>query len=357
MNTIDLPLRIDEKLGKMPLPEMLSNATPALNNNDCLVFCSGFEERSMSVLKSAIQHKGSESFGVVLIDYLPKYKANQSELAANLCTDSGLHIKKATYNREAPTGMGSTIADYVNRYDRVFIDISGMSRLLLVQILVALGKREHSFKGVSVLYTEALSYPPTMQEFEEGCARTERDGVIDSFISSGVYEVAITPELSSVAMQGEAIRLITFPSFNSTQLQALISEVQPTFINIVDGIPPRDENKWRLRAIRRCNDKIIGSIANLEEITLSTLDYRKTLRFLLDVYNNRSAFDRIVVAPTGSKMQAVSVGLFRASMDDVQIVYPTPQTFSEPERHTEGVRDIYQLDLDKFAEVLGSARL
>ena len=311
----------------------------------------------MAVLKSAIQHKGNESFGVVLIDYLPEYKANQSELAVSLCTESGLDVKKVTYNREAPAGMGSTIADNVNRYDRIFVDISGMSRLLLVQILVALGKRERSFKGVTVFYTEALIYPPTVQEFEEGCAKAEREGVIDSFISSGVFEVAITPELSSVAMQGEAIRLITFPSFNRTQLQALISEVQPTFVNVVDGMPPRDENKWRPQAIRRCNVKTIGSIANLEEITLSTLDYRETLRFLLDVYNKRSAFDRLVVAPTGSKMQAVSVGLFRAFMDDVQIVYPTPQTFPEPERHTEGVRDVYQLDLDKFAAVFASARL
>ncbi len=356
MNSIELPLRIDEKLGKLSLPEMLGNAMPILNRNDCLVFCSGFEERSMVVLKSAIQHKSSDSFGAVLIDYLPENKANQSELAASLCAGSGLDVKKVTYNREAPTGIGSTIANNVNRYDRVFIDISGMSRLLLVQILVALGKRERSFKGISVFYAEAQVYPPSMQEFEAGCTKAEREGVIDSFISSGVFEVAITPELSSVSMQGEAIRLITFPSFNRTQLQALISEVQPTFVNVVDGMPPRDENKWRLQAIRRCNIKTIGSIANLEEITLNTLDYRETLGFLLDVYNKRSAFDRLVIAPTGSKMQAVSVGLFRAFMDDVQIVYPTPQTFPEPERHTEGVREIYQLDLDKFAAVASSAK-
>jgi hypothetical protein len=56
-------------------------------------------------------------------------------------------------------------------------------------------------------------------------------------------------------------------------------------------------------------------------------------------------FDRIVVAPTGSKMQAVAVGLFRSVMYDVQIVYPTPQIFIAPHEHTIGIRQLYKVDL------------
>jgi hypothetical protein len=56
-------------------------------------------------------------------------------------------------------------------------------------------------------------------------------------------------------------------------------------------------------------------------------------------------FDRIVVAPTGSKMQAVAVGLFRSVLYDVQIVYPTPQTFTAPDEHTIGIRQLYKVDL------------
>ena len=65
-------------------------------------------------------------------------------------------------------------------------------------------------------------------------------------------------------------------------------------------------------------------------------------------------FDRIVVAPTGSKMQSVAVGLFRAVLHDVQIVYPTPQFFAEPRNYTLGMRQLYQLDLpiDSILEVI-----
>ena len=85
----------------------------------------------------------------------------------------------------------------------------------------------------------------------------------------------------------------------------------------------------------------------------STRDYRETLRILIKVYGERSMFDRIVVAPTGSKMQAVAVGLFRSVMYDVQIVYPTPQIFIAPDEHTIGIRQLYKVALPTEAMRVG----
>ncbi len=351
MTKLDLPERVDEKLRHMRLPD-LQQAVGELGNGDCLVFCAGFEARSLAVLERAISRQKRSSFDVVRIDYLPEYKQNKSDVAASLCTKAGLNVTKMSYNREAPAGFGPELAQAISSKNRIWIDISGMSRLLIVQLLVALAQRNDGLRNVTVCYTEAERYPPSKDEFDEECTRAARaDSSIDSFISTGVFEVAVTPELSSVAMQGEAIRLIAFPSFNRKQLHALLSEIQPTFVNLIEGTPPRPENAWRPLAIRKCNDRAIRSIANLSEIALSTLDYRQTFNFLLDLYNERSAFDRLVVAPTGSKMQAVAVGLFRAFMHDVQIVYPTPEEFPKPERHTEGVKAIYQLSLDQFGSV------
>lgn len=358
MNSIELPLRVDEQLQRIVLPKLEVNAAPSLGSNDCLVLCSGFEDRALAVLESAIQNRKESAFNVLRVDYLPRYEENQSEKISRLCSAANLVVKNVCYDRESPAGGGILIAKETSHYRRVFIDISGMSRLLIVQILAALGQRAQGFKAVGIFYTEANSYPPTKQEFEDECQKASHsESVIGGFISTGVFEVAVTPELSSVAMQGEAIRLIAFPSFNRKQLYAVISEVQPTFIDLVDGIPPNDENKWRPDAIRRCNDKVIRGMVNLRELKLSTLDYRETFRFLLDVYNSRSAFDRLIVAPTGSKMQAASVGLFRAFMHDVQIVYPTPEGFPTPTHHTEGVKNIYHLPLDEFASVKSESEL
>ena len=82
-----------------------------------------------------------------------------------------------------------------------------------------------------------------------------------------------------------------------------------------------------------------------------TLNYIETLDYLLDLYNEYNIWNKLVLAPTGSKMQAVAVGIFRAFLDDVQIVYPTPRTFDAPDRFSIGVQKIYQLDLDDFSEL------
>ena len=78
------------------------------------------------------------------------------------------------------------------------------------------------------------------------------------------------------------------------------------------------------------------------------MDYRETLDYLLKVYSEHSDMERIVIAPIGSKMQTAAVGIFRAFMDDVQIVYPTPKKFSKPANYTKGVRGIYVLPLEMF---------
>ena len=148
-----------------------------------------------------------------------------------------------------------------------------------------------------------------------------------------------------LSMLGEAIRLVLFPSFDPSQLTNLIQELQPTYAEFIHGVPPDPNNKWRTQAIRHLNGHTLKEFQGKEEYEASTLDYRETLKILLRVYAQRSMFDRLVVAPMGSKMQAVAVGLFRAALHDVQIVYPTPQVFTEPGNYTLGLRQLYQLDL------------
>jgi hypothetical protein len=224
----------------------------------------------------------------------------------------------------------------------VFVDISGMSRLLIVQTLVALLAELHHH-AVTIIYGEAKEYPPTKAQFAQD--RQSVDTLVLSYISSGIFEVASTPELASVAMLGEAIRFVAFPSFDPAQLSNLIQELQPTYTELIHGVPPAPKNKWRTKAMDEFNRPTLDALQRREDHIASTRDYRETLRILLKVYGERSMFDRIVVAPTGSKMQAVAVGLFRSVMYDVQIVYPTPQIFTAPHEHTIGIRQLYKIDL------------
>ena len=196
---------------------------------------------------------------------------------------------------------------------------------------------------VAIIYCEAATYPPSKIQFDKD--RENGDSLISGYLSSGIFEIAATPELASVSMLGEAIRLLAFPSFDPSQLANLLQELQPTYVDLVHGLPPAVENQWRREAIRTLNSSILEPLRKKNDHEACTRDYRETLRILLEIYRKRSMFDRLVVAPTGSKMQAVAVALFRAVLYDVQVVYPTPQIFTEPDRYTVGTRQLYELDL------------
>ena len=214
--------------------------------------------------------------------------------------------------------------------------------------MVSLGSRPSGFTNSAVLYSEASEYPPDKKTVQEAIEKSDVDPLYSiMLLSSGVYDVTIVPELLSISLDGQQTRLVTFPSFNTDQLTALRTELQPSRYSIIQGVPPAPKNEWRTEAIAKLNH--IDSLRSEENFTTNTLDYRETLDCLLEIYGNHGATERILIAPTGSKMQAVAVGIFRAFVKDVQVVYPTPRAFTSPTSYTIGVAQRYQLPLDSFS--------
>ncbi len=334
-------LRPDERLDMVDWPCMQEIEGPSLEFNDCLLVCVGFEDRAVETLRRI---GGPEMTGssLGLIRYLPEQSQNKIKEMQELSQRASLNVTELVYDRENPMGIGKELRDFSREFGRVLVDISGMSRLLIVQTLVALIRGR--VRLISILYSEAREYPPSKNEFDRD-SQDGSEGQIPSYLSSGIFEIAVTPELSSVSMLGEAIRLVAFPSFDPAQLTNLVQELQPTYTDVIHGVPPDQNNEWRTEAIRQLNERTLNELYGKTDQSASTLDYREALRILLSIYARRSMFDRLVVAPTGSKMQSVAVGLFRAVLHDVQIVYPTPHVFPEPEKYTLGVRQMYQLDL------------
>jgi len=346
----DRLLRADERLANVQWPDLLRIKAPQIGSDDCLLVCSGFEDRAIEALRRTCA-AGYAGFALGLITYRPIYPQNRTNELRQIGRDAHLQITEFVYDRENPAGIGEELKRFTRDFAHVFVDISGMSRLLIVQTLVALLTESHN-QAVTIIYGEAQEYPPTKAQFAQD--RQSVDALVPSYISSGIFEVASTPELASVSMLGEAIRLVAFPSFDPAQLSNLIQELQPTYTELIHGVPPAPKNKWRTKAIDELNRPTLDALQRREDHMASTRDYRETLRILTKVYGERSMFDRIVVAPTGSKMQAVAVGLFRSALYDVQIVYPTPQIFTDPQEHTIGVRQLYTVDLPTEAMSVGN---
>ena len=136
------------------------------------------------------------------------------------------------------------------------------------------------------------------------------------------------------------IHLIAFPSFNPVQLINPNDELQPTHVSLMHGTPPDHINQWRIQAIKDVNAKTIESIPNKKDYETSTLHYQETLQQLLKIYAEHSAFDKLVISPTGSKMQSVAVGIVVAFLLDLPVAYPTPMSFSDMEHHIVGMSNL-----------------
>jgi hypothetical protein len=345
--------RIDERLRSLEKPLLKTAGRLFLEKNGVLVLAAGFEDRALGALK-CLAASSSKGFKTILIKYKPFLEENKIKEIKELCSHLESEVIDFEYDRYNPAGGGEKLVNLLGKNQgTILFDISAVSRFLIVQFLVALGKSERNFSAARVVYSEARFYPPTKDEAEKRIGAKGTDCVDsvyhDYFISSGVYELSIVPELSSIASYGQQVRLVVFPSFNCDQLSSLKGEIQPFFFHIINGIPPASENAWRLGDIRKLNH--IEDISKRDEMNTSTLDYRETLDYLLTVYNEYTDKDRIVIAPTGSKMQSVAVGIFRTFMNDVQVVYPTPRKYTSPRQYTEGIKNIYTLNLEVFGKL------
>ena len=343
-------LRIDRKLYHLEKPPLMPSDTVGLNKGDILILCAGFEDRSIAVLNNAI-NSGKSGFSIVLVEYLPNVPENKTNEIMKKCSEYGISVVHLLYDRENPPSIGDALLNILHAVEcRIFVDISGMSRLLIVQILNVLGNPPFNFSRSTILYSMAQQYPPNEKEVDAEISKMEEDSLHSAmFLSSGVFELAVVPELSSVSSEGQPIRVVAFPSFNPNQLAALRSEIQASSFTLIHGIPPLDENAWRPDKIKILNR--IGDISSRDDRDVSTLKYNETLELLLNIYDECGVLERIIVAPTGSKMQTVAVGIFRAFMEDIQIVYPTPRSFPKPKKYTKGVRQLYQLHLDSFSDI------
>jgi hypothetical protein len=339
-------LRTDEQLAGLVKPPLQPVSDLRLQPHDCLIICAGFEERCLGLLRRALAIR--QHFRVILVEYLPFIDANKAGEIIALCEQGGVRPNRIVYDRQNPAGFGALLAERASPCSgRLYVDVSAMSRLLIVQALVALRAARGGFKRSVIVYSEAQTYPPDRQEVEAGILQSEVDPLfVVLFLSSGVYDVTIVPELSALSFGANQTRLVVFPSFNANQLTALRAELQPSRFTLIHGNPPSLQNQWRPEAISRLNR--LDSVPNAEHAHTSTLDYRETLDCLLDLYGREATRERLLISPTGSKMQTVAVGLFRAFMDDVQIVYPTPKEFRSPANYTKGVGQLYSLDLCHF---------
>lgn len=333
--------RILPPIEKLDINKVETNAT--------FIGSAGFEDRSFSFLKTIV-NSDKKIETVIGIEYRPFNPRNRREEFETLGSKAALRndVEWLIYDRFDPEKFYHDFKQkkkLINETANVIIDISGMSKFLIV-VLLDIFK---DFNGNAiVIYSEAETYYPKLEEFES--KKSEMLEITPSFLTKDLYNIALTTSLSSIAMQNFPLLMIAFPTFNYKELIALLNELTPQYLIEFEGVPHKEDNRWRLEAVRWINSNIDKDfILKIDEIIheeLSTFDYVGTVTALDKICMKYRYTHKCVIAPTGSKLQTLGVFIFKQLHPEVQVVYPVTEEFAE--EYTEGCRNIWVINFLKF---------
>jgi len=321
-----------EQILKLPAQRRCSSIS--LDDRTVLILAAGFEDRRTACLQ--LVQSGQKRKALVL-DYRPVDKRNDLKGMLAALRKGGFETppeNTVVYDRFSPHPFPNLLKSHLERLgaERVVLDISAMSKLAVLLCLDVL--REMNLE-VLVFYTEAKHYRPSRSRYQQA----KRDGAIrrpSIQVYTGVHKVLRVQRLSSVAMQGQPTAAVAFMSFNEELTQALLNSVYPSRLFLINGRPPK--LRWREQATAWIHDKLRqewGEQDNpiqdgLPVRVVSTRNYRDTVHMLLNLYWRLAEDYRILLAPTGSKMQTVGCYFARALHPDIHIEYPTPSGYMNP---------------------------
>jgi len=341
------------------LPPLQSCDRLPLEEGDIVIHAPGFEDRTMAVAEAVVP---SPAACAILLDYLPFSPKNRlsdvrEALLARGVEVADKHILK--YDRFEPgdfeTRLQTRLLGHGAR--RAVVDISTMSKLEVMLVLKVCHELD---LRVRVLYSEAERYGPSQEEFERAKENNEiHRPTLQVF--SGVHGVVRVDSLASVAMQGQPTAALVFMSFNNALTQVLLNTVYPSRLFLINGRPP--VYSWREEATAWIHDQVrreweddnpvqadLAGRVPMPKRAVSTLDYRETVSLLLQLYWQLSANHRVLLAPAGSKLQAVGSYLVKALHPDIHIEYPSPEGFLP--YYSSGVGPRWLLNLGKLSELL-----
>jgi len=345
------------------LNDLLPNLVPCerleLKQGDIIIHAPGFEDRTMAITRTVVPCSDSRA---ILFDYLPYEPSNRLTEVRTGLSDLGINIADEDilkYNRLEPGDFEFDLEKKLRRQNikHAIVDISSMSKLLIILVLNVCYKLEIR---ISILYCEAKRYHPDQEEFNLA-KENEKIHQPTLQIYTGVHGVVRTDSLSSVAMQGQPTAAIVFMSFNDNLTQVLLNTVYPGRLFLINGRPPG--HSWREKATAWIHDQVRQEWKEDNPVTpdtkdgtllptrvTSTLDYRETVSLLLKIYWQLSTNHRILLAPSGSKMQAVSCFFLKALHPDIHIEYPSPVSFAK--EYSEEMGTCWLLDLGKASNLL-----
>jgi hypothetical protein len=325
----------------------------ALPSSTLYIGAAGFEDRALALL--SVFEKAKRRFqhceAIEYEPFNPRNRRSDFDQKAQGLFDS---VSWETYHRFQPEAFTEALGRTRERSlssSQILLDVSAMSKMLIVVMLQGLRTLDCPLR---IVYSAAKIYHPTRSEYEKRSLVAPEPPI---FVTTDVFRVVTTHALSSIAMQGAPIVMIAFPNFNYLELMALLNEINPHQLILIEGSTSSSEDAWKLEAIRKIN-KGLEVYLEPKRFLADPLDIEANLSILDEIYNEYCYTHKVALAPTGGKLQAVAAFFFKVMHPDIHIVYPAVRDFAKD--YTDGCinpSEVYFPNFQKFITQLDKHRV
>lgn len=328
--------------------------SPEGSNKRVLIISEGFEGRSLSWIKLQPEKK---LFGnSIVCKYEPSKKQRFEEMKQAVIARTCNQPYVLAFNRFEPTSFEvafeSTLGVILSEATEIVIDISAMSKMLIMIILHSL---RHFSGAIRIIYTEPSSWSPTEAEFIQKKKDLEQGSFV-SLSSIGVFNIVRTPGLSSITMQDSPSLLIAFASTNAYLVNAVANDVIPEQTLLINAKNSREP--WRESAALEIQKQFIRDfpLYSDEIHAFELIEYAPLFNFLAEVYKDNCYDKRIIISPTGGKIHTISCALIKNCCSDIHIEYPTPESYLFDSFTSDEYYAVHQIEFQNYSSLFINLR-
>jgi hypothetical protein len=99
------------------------------------------------------------------------------------------------------------------------------------------------------------------------------------------------------------------------------------------------------------NENLVDADGFLQRKT-NMLEYSETFKLLASIYRDNCVNYRIVLAPTGTKMQSLGCALIKLCCSDIHIEYPIPESYYIDGYSSSKIRQIHQVIFNNIPVII-----
>ncbi len=247
--------------------------------------------------------------------------------------------------------LREVLSNAVKHYNKpkIIFDISVCSAKLILSAMNVLLQFDIYLK---VVYSEATTYHPTLEEFKEDSKKwTTEEGF---GIARGVGKVISSLNYPGARKENPDL-VIAFPTYKPERTKAIITYIDESLslrpekrIIWIIGDPNMDpkNKKERKDIIRKIND-IPEDVQSYE---ICTLDYKKTLGVLEQIYINNNLDSHLNISALGSKMQSLGISIFCYIRCEVSVYFAIPKEYNS-KQYSEGYKNTWQIEFGDISEI------